>query len=68
MYSYFIGLSCSKVVVLRRGLCGHLPCHSRDMEQQISKQLHRAEPATSNDTDTQLLNIRATLNQSLKCI
>lgn len=68
MYSYFIGLSCSKVVVLRSGLCGHLSCHSRDMEQQISKQLHRAEPATTDDTDTQPVSMRVTLNQSLMCI
>lgn len=44
MCYYLIGSSCSKVVILRSGLCGHLSCYSRDMEQQISKQLHRAEP------------------------
>jgi len=48
-FSYFIGCGCSKVVILASGLRGHLSCHSRDMEQQISKQLHRAEPVETNE-------------------
>lgn len=56
MHSYFIGSGCSKVVILGSCLCGHLSCHSRDVEQQIAQQLHRAEPANSRDTDVQLLS------------
>ena len=38
--AYFVGSRCAEVVVLGSCLCGHLSCHSRDVEQQISKQLH----------------------------
>lgn len=39
-----VGLGCPKVVVLRGRLCGHFPRHSRNVEQEVSEELHRAEP------------------------
>lgn len=51
LWYYFVGCSCSKVVVLRGGLRGHLSRHSGDVEQQVSEQLHGAEPARHADID-----------------
>lgn len=41
---YLIGLRSSKVIIFGGSFCGHLPSDPGDVEQEIPKQLNRAEP------------------------
>lgn len=71
MRSYFIGCCSSKVVILRRCFCGHLSCHSGDMEQQISEQLHRAESTNQQQqgsTQFSRCNIYSASNKMTVCV
>lgn len=42
--AHLVGLSSSKVIVFRGSFCGHLPSDSWDVEEEIPKELNRAEP------------------------
>lgn len=42
--THLVGLGSPKVIIFRCSFCGHLPSDSWDVEQEIPKELHGAEP------------------------
>lgn len=51
---HLVRLSSSKVIILRGCLCGHFPSNPGDVEQEVSKELNRAEPKTKSRLIQQL--------------
>lgn len=45
---HLVRLSSSKVVIFRGRLCGHFPRDPGDVEQEVPKELNRAEPEGKN--------------------